>query len=132
MKTCCLCGTLVLACCVQSARGQQNAVTVQLPMFNERYVAARLLKAVAQVDYPKERFEIQILDDSTDDTTEIVRAEAEKIRAEGIQVSLIHRTDRTGLDRLALGPPQRDHGREEDRGKDGRNAGDQSITGSGE
>ena len=77
-------------------------VTIQLPMFNERYVAARLVEAVARVDYPKERYEIQILDDSTDDTTEIVQAKAAEIGAQGINISVIHRTNRTGYKAGAL------------------------------
>jgi cellulose synthase/poly-beta-1,6-N-acetylglucosamine synthase-like glycosyltransferase len=77
-------------------------VTVQLPMFNERYVASRLLEAVSRVEYPKDKFEIQVLDDSTDDTTDIVRAKAEEIAAEGVRISLIHRTDRTGYKAGAL------------------------------
>src|ERR1700756_980635 len=49
-------------------------VTVQLPLFNEMYVAARLLDAVAQIEYPKDKLEIQVLDDSTDETQAICRA----------------------------------------------------------
>ncbi len=48
-------------------------VTIQLPIFNERYVVKRLIKSVCRIDYPKELFEIQILDDSTDYTVNIVR-----------------------------------------------------------
>ncbi len=77
-------------------------VTVQLPLFNERYVCGRLIDAVAEFDYPRDRFEIQVLDDSTDDTTEIARAKTEEIAALGFQISLIHRTDRTGYKAGAL------------------------------
>lgn len=77
-------------------------VTIQLPMFNERYVASRLLDAIAKVDYPKEKFEIQVLDDSTDDTTDIVREKAAEISATGVQIHLIHRTNRTGYKAGAL------------------------------
>src|SRR5512138_850885 len=49
-------------------------VTVQLPIFNEMYVAERLLEAVARLDYPREKLEIQVLDDSTDETRSIARA----------------------------------------------------------
>jgi cellulose synthase/poly-beta-1,6-N-acetylglucosamine synthase-like glycosyltransferase len=77
-------------------------VTVQLPLFNERYVCGRLLDAVADFDYPPSRFEIQVLDDSTDDTTEIARVKTEEIAARGFQISLIHRTDRTGYKAGAL------------------------------
>ena len=77
-------------------------VTIQLPMFNERYVAARLIDAVSRMDYPKDKFEIQVLDDSTDDTTEIVRAKAEEIAGQGVNIALIHRTNRTGYKAGAL------------------------------
>lgn len=77
-------------------------VTVQLPMFNERYVAARLIDAVAGLDYPKDKFEIQVLDDSTDDTTEIVQHKVAEVVARGINAVLIHRTDRTGYKAGAL------------------------------
>ncbi len=77
-------------------------VTVQLPMFNERYVAARLIDAVSKIDYPTDRLEIQVLDDSTDDTTQIARAEVEAVKARGINASLIHRRDRVGYKAGAL------------------------------
>jgi len=77
-------------------------VTIQLPMFNERYVASRLLDAISKIDYPSDRFEIQILDDSTDDTTEIVGAKAAELEAMGLSVFLIHRTNRTGYKAGAL------------------------------
>ena len=72
-------------------------VTIQLPMFNERYVASRLIEAIANVDYPKDRYEIQVLDDSTDDTTEIAQKKVDEVAARGINAYLIHRTDRTGF-----------------------------------
>jgi cellulose synthase/poly-beta-1,6-N-acetylglucosamine synthase-like glycosyltransferase len=77
-------------------------VTVQLPMFNERYVVERLIEAVVGFDYPKERFEIQVLDDSTDDTTEIAQAKVYEVASRGFQITLIHRTDRTGFKAGAL------------------------------
>ena len=77
-------------------------VTVQLPMFNERYVAKRLIEAIANLNYPKDKLEIQVLDDSTDDTTEIVKDTVKSIEKRGIQISLIHRTDRTGYKAGAL------------------------------
>src|ERR1019366_4453262 len=57
-------------------------VTVQLPVYNERYVVERLIDAVCRLKYPRERLEIQVLDDSTDDTVEIVRAKVETLRRE--------------------------------------------------
>jgi len=77
-------------------------VTIQLPMYNERYVAARLIEAVAKLDYPRDKFEIQVLDDSTDDTTSIVKKKVAEIAARGINAVLIHRTDRTGFKAGAL------------------------------
>jgi cellulose synthase/poly-beta-1,6-N-acetylglucosamine synthase-like glycosyltransferase len=77
-------------------------VTVQLPLFNERYVAARLLKAVGALDYPRERLEIQILDDSTDDTSQLVAAAAEQLRADGLDVVHLRREARTGFKAGAL------------------------------
>ena len=77
-------------------------VTVQLPLFNERYVVKRLLEAVGSLDYPKERFEVQILDDSTDETTDLSRIGADLLKERGISVELIQRTDRTGFKAGAL------------------------------
>ncbi|MGH7357797.1 MAG: glycosyl transferase family 2, partial [Candidatus Rokuibacteriota bacterium] len=72
-------------------------VTVQLPLYNERYVATRLLEAVAAFDYPRDRLEIQVLDDSTDDTTQIVDATARRLRAGGLDVVHLHRHVRSGF-----------------------------------
>jgi len=69
-------------------------VTVQLPLFNERYVAARLVRAVATLDYPADRLEIQVLDDSTDDTAEIVGGVVAELRAQGVRVT--HCAERRG------------------------------------
>jgi len=77
-------------------------VTVQLPLFNERYVAARLMEAVGALWYPPERLEIQVLDDSTDDTPEIVAAAAERLRAKGLSVVHLRRRVRTGFKAGAL------------------------------
>ncbi|MFP6864624.1 MAG: glycosyl transferase family 2, partial [Roseibacillus sp.] len=56
-------------------------VTVQLPVFNELHVVERLLTSVSQLDYPKDKLQIQLLDDSTDETTEISRVEIAKLAA---------------------------------------------------
>jgi cellulose synthase/poly-beta-1,6-N-acetylglucosamine synthase-like glycosyltransferase len=77
-------------------------VTVQLPIFNERYVVERLLDAVAAIDWPRDRLEIQILDDSTDDTRHVAAAKAEALRARGVDVVHLHRTDRRGYKAGAL------------------------------
>jgi len=77
-------------------------VTVQLPIYNEVYVIKRLLAAVSQIDYPREKLEIQILDDSTDETTEIAHREAVHLRHLGFQVELVHRLHRMGFKAGAL------------------------------
>jgi cellulose synthase/poly-beta-1,6-N-acetylglucosamine synthase-like glycosyltransferase/cytochrome c553 len=77
-------------------------VTVQLPLYNERYVARRLLEAVGAFDYPRERLEIQVLDDSTDDTTHIVAAVTERLRSNGLDVVHLRRRLRTGFKAGAL------------------------------
>ncbi len=77
-------------------------VTIQLPLYNERYVATRLLEAVGAVDYPHDRLEIQVLDDSTDDTPDIVAAVMTRLRAHGIQVIHCRRAIRTGFKAGAL------------------------------
>ena len=77
-------------------------LTVQLPLFNERTVAARLLRSVARLDYPRERLEVQVIDDSTDETREIVDAEAALLRAHGHSIHVIRRRERTGFKAGAL------------------------------
>src|SRR5207247_8447715 len=67
------------------------SVTVQLPLYNERYVARRLLEAVGALDYPSDRLEIQVLDDSTDDTAAIVAETASQLRKRGLTVAHPHR-----------------------------------------
>src|SRR3954470_17874072 len=80
------------------------AVTVQLPLFNEMYVAERLLDAVALIRYPRDRFQIQVLDDSTDETREICEAKIAELRTRfpELDIEYIHRTDRTGFKAGAL------------------------------
>ena len=79
-----------------------HIVTVQLPLFNEMYVAQRLLDAVARIDWPRDRFEIQVLDDSTDETQEICKKKVDELAATGLDIKYIHRTDRTGFKAGAL------------------------------
>ena len=81
---------------------QLPKVTMQLPIFNEVYVVERLLRAVSEIDYPRDRLQIQVLDDSTDDTREITASCAEELRRRGFNVALIHRVDRTGFKAGAL------------------------------
>jgi cellulose synthase/poly-beta-1,6-N-acetylglucosamine synthase-like glycosyltransferase len=77
-------------------------VTVQLPIYNERYVIERLVEAVSQFDYPHELLEIQVLDDSTDQTQQIARDCVDRYRALGLPISYIHRDNREGFKAGAL------------------------------
>ena len=77
-------------------------MTVQLPIFNEIYVVERLLRSVSELDYPRELLQIQVLDDSTDETSQITAHCARKLRQRGFNVELIHRVDRTGFKAGAL------------------------------
>ncbi len=75
---------------------------VQLPVYNEYYVVERLLKACAELDYPRDKLIIQVLDDSTDETTELVAALTERWRAQGIDVRHVRRDNRDGFKAGAL------------------------------
>ena len=77
-------------------------VTVQLPIYNEMYVIERLLNAVTHLNYPRDLLEIQVLDDSTDETKKITEELTNKIKAEGFQVEYLHRTNRNGFKAGAL------------------------------
>jgi cellulose synthase/poly-beta-1,6-N-acetylglucosamine synthase-like glycosyltransferase len=77
-------------------------VTIQLPIFNESTVVARLLESVAKMDYPKQRLHIQVLDDSVDETRALAQAEVERLRARGYDAEYIHREDRVGYKAGAL------------------------------
>jgi cellulose synthase/poly-beta-1,6-N-acetylglucosamine synthase-like glycosyltransferase len=77
-------------------------VTVQLPIYNELYVTERLISAAAALDYPHDRFEIQVLDDSTDETEEIIAKMVERVRAKGVCISHIRRAERHGYKAGAL------------------------------
>jgi cellulose synthase/poly-beta-1,6-N-acetylglucosamine synthase-like glycosyltransferase len=77
-------------------------VTVQLPLYNEMYVVDRLLESVTRIDYPKDLLEIQVLDDSTDETTTIAQDAVERYRESGFDIHYIHRKDRTGYKAGAL------------------------------
>ncbi len=77
-------------------------VTVQLPMYNEKFVAERLIEAATKLDYPRDRLEIQVLDDSTDETQHIVRRLVRRFSEQGIDIRYIHRADRTGYKAGAL------------------------------
>ncbi len=77
-------------------------VTVQLPVYNERYVVERLIDAVAAFDYPRERLEIQILDDSTDETVDIIADKVAYYQTQGINLQQVRRPERTGFKAGAL------------------------------
>jgi hypothetical protein len=79
-----------------------SIVTIQLPLYNEMYVAERLINAVCEIDYPKKKLEIQVLDDSTDETTNIVHQAVEEKKAEGFDIIHIRRGSRKGFKAGAL------------------------------
>ncbi len=77
-------------------------VTIQLPVFNEMYVMDRLLDNIALIEYPKDKLEIQVLDDSTDETVHSTKAHVEKLAATGLDIKHITRTNRVGFKAGAL------------------------------
>jgi len=77
-------------------------VTIQLPLFNEMYVAARLLDSISEIDYPHHLLEIQVLDDSTDETQNICKQKVAQLAATGLDIVYIHRVDRSGFKAGAL------------------------------
>ncbi|MGE5479606.1 MAG: cellulose synthase family protein [Chloroflexota bacterium] len=77
-------------------------VTIQLPLFNEYFVVERLIRSVCAIKYPKDKLEIQVLDDSTDDSVEISKKLVDEYKAQGFNIKYIHRTDRTGFKAGAL------------------------------
>ncbi len=77
-------------------------VTVQLPVYNEQYVVERLIDAVCAFDYPKDKFEIQLLDDSSDESVEIAAVKVAEYQAKGIQIYQIRRPERKGFKAGAL------------------------------
>ena len=81
---------------------EEPMVTIQLPLYNEMYVAERLIKAVCEIEYPKDKMEIQVLDDSTDETTSIVAKVVEQKKHQGFYISHIRRGTREGFKAGAL------------------------------
>jgi len=77
-------------------------VTVQLPVYNERYVVERLMQAVSELDYPRELLQVQLLDDSNDDSRDLVDRKAEELRAAGLDIEVLRREDRVGYKAGAL------------------------------
>ena len=83
-------------------KGDWPLVTIQLPMFNELYVVERLIGSICEIDYPKDKLEIQVLDDSTDETQALAKKLCLEYEAKGFDISYIHRVDRTGYKAGAL------------------------------
>jgi cellulose synthase/poly-beta-1,6-N-acetylglucosamine synthase-like glycosyltransferase len=77
-------------------------VTIQLPLYNERYVVERLLASISQIDYPRDLLQIQVLDDSTDDTHEFTESLVAEYRSGGLPIEYHHRTNRHGFKAGAL------------------------------
>jgi cellulose synthase/poly-beta-1,6-N-acetylglucosamine synthase-like glycosyltransferase len=77
-------------------------ITIQLPIFNEQFVVDRLVESICKVDYPKDKLDIQVLDDSTDETTEVARGVVERYAALGHPITFIHRDNREGFKAGAL------------------------------
>jgi len=77
-------------------------VTIQLPMYNEMYVAERIIEQISQFEYPRDKFQIQVLDDSTDETVDIIAKKVAEVAARGLNIQHIHRVDRTGYKAGAL------------------------------
>src|SRR5438093_723788 len=77
-------------------------VTIQLPLYNEMYVADRLIESVCRLEYPREQLEIQVLDDSTDETRGIAELAVRRFAAHGIDIKYYHRTNRVGYKAGAL------------------------------
>src|SRR3954468_6468734 len=77
-------------------------VTMQLPVFNEIYVVERLIRSVSEIDYPRELLQIQVLDDSTDDTQDVTASLAQELSNRGFNVERIHRVNRHGFKAGAL------------------------------
>lgn len=86
----------------EGARAEPPPLTVQLPVFNEAYVVERLIDAIARLRYPRDRFEVQVLDDSTDETSRIARRAVARWRARGLAIRYRHRAVRTGFKAGAL------------------------------
>src|SRR5205807_8900467 len=81
---------------------QLPPVTIRLPLYNERYVVERLIDEVTRIEYPKELLQIQVLDDSTDETHAHAEALCERYQALGFNVEYLHRTNRQGFKAGAL------------------------------
>ncbi len=88
--------------CPDVPPAQLPYVTIQLPIYNERFVIERLIDAAVKIDYPGDRLQIQVIDDSTDDTTQIATAIIQKYRLQGKNIQHVHRSHRQGYKAGAL------------------------------
>ena len=79
-------------------------MTIQLPLYNEMYVADRLIEAVCRIEYPRDRLEIQVLDDSTDETQSIAELAVRRFASQGVDIKYFHRADRAGTRRVRSKP----------------------------
>ena len=77
-------------------------VTIQLPVYNELYVIERLLNNIAKIDYPKHKLEIQVLDDSTDESLKTTKLQVQKLQQTGLDIKHLHRKNREGFKAGAL------------------------------
>lgn len=77
-------------------------VTIQLPMYNEQFVAKRIIEKTCQIDYPREKLQIQVLDDSVDSTCQIAAEAVGEARGKGFNIEYIHRDGRAGYKAGAL------------------------------
>ncbi|MGB4960864.1 MAG: glycosyltransferase, partial [Saprospiraceae bacterium] len=77
-------------------------ITIQLPIYNEKYVVERLIDNIMLLDYPKDKFEVQVLDDSTDRTSDIVIKKVNDYLLRGFNIQALQRKDRTGFKAGAL------------------------------
>lgn len=87
---------------VSTSASDLPQVTIQLPIYNEKYVAERLIESVIKIEYPNQKVEIQILDDSTDETTDIIAKLVQTHQAQGYDIKHIRRKERTGFKAGAL------------------------------
>ncbi|HUF74648.1 MAG TPA: glycosyltransferase [Longimicrobiales bacterium] len=86
----------------RASQGDAPSVTIQIPLYNERTLAEQIVLAAAAQDYPRDRFDIQVLDDSTDETSAVVASVVERVRAEGVRIEHIRRDNRQGYKAGAL------------------------------
>ena len=85
-----------------SSPGKVPYVTIQLPVFNELYVMERLLHCINKIDYPRNRLEIQVLDDSTDESVELTKSLVDELQKKGLDIVQIRRKNRVGFKAGAL------------------------------